>query len=160
MEFYVCIVYLYYSIIRNYFHLFEYKMNCQDKCATELQTQKKNIIEAIVKTGYGDLFTEKLEHIESEMLTVTEMLQRQEKSNKRVIVTEEMIREYLGSFKQFILKRDKPQIKKFVNAYVERVDIYHDKVKVTLKVSLSSDQQKNIEYSFEKDASREEIRTA
>lgn len=126
----------------------------------ELQTQKKNVIEAIAKTGYGDLFTEKLEQIESEILTVTEMLQRQEKLNKRVIVTEEMIREYLGSFKQFILKRDKPQIKKFIDAYVERVEVFHEKVKVVLKVSLSSDQQKNIEYSFEKDASREEIKTA
>lgn len=75
-------------------------------------------------------------------------------------ITEDMVRNYLSSFKQFVLKRDKPQIKKFIDSYVERVDVYQDKVKVTFKVSLSNNQLENVEYSFEKDANRKELKTA
>ncbi|MEM1485549.1 recombinase family protein [Oscillospiraceae bacterium PP1C4] len=126
----------------------------------ELETSKSNIIDAITKTGFADVFTQKLADIESEMATVSVMLKRLEKSKPVSEITEDMVQQYLGSFKHFILKRDKPQIKKFIDSYVERVDVFKDKVKVTFKISLGVNQLKNVEYSFEKNTSRKELKSA
>lgn len=126
----------------------------------ELEHQKTNIIDAITTAGIDDVFTQKLKDIECEMASVSALLKRLESSKPITQITEDMVRNYLSSFKQFVLKRDKPQIKKFIDSYVERVDVYHEKVKVTFKVCLDHDQLKNVEYSFEKDASREELKSA
>ncbi len=126
----------------------------------ELETGKTNIIEAIAKSGFADVFTKKLADIETETATVTAMLKRLDKSKPVLEITEDMVIEYLSSFKHFVLRRDKPQIKKFIDSYVERVDVFKDNVKVTFKVSLGIKQLKDVEYSFEKDASREELKSA
>lgn len=126
----------------------------------ELEQQKANIIDAITQTGLNDVFTQKLKELERDIASVSGFLKRLEHNKPVTKITEKMVRNYLSSFKQFVLKRDKPQIKKFIDSYVERVDVYQNKVKVTFKVSLSNNQLENVEYSFEKDANRKELKTA
>lgn len=126
----------------------------------ELENNKANIIEAIAKSGFADVFSQKLSEIESEINTVQTMLRQDSKACITTTITEDVVRQYLSSFKTYILKRDMPQIKKFIDSYVERVDVYRDKVKVKFKVLLSVDEQNTVEYAFENAASRKEVRTA
>ncbi|MEM1485576.1 hypothetical protein V6615_11960 [Oscillospiraceae bacterium PP1C4] len=92
----------------------------------ELETSKSNIIDAITKTGFTDVFTQKLADIESKMAPVSVMLKCLEKSKPVSEITEDM----------------------------------KDKVKVTFTISLGVNQLKDVGYSFEKDASRKELRSA
>ena len=126
----------------------------------ELEHNKTNIIEAIAKSGYAEVFSQKLSEIESEIATVQAMLKQDAKSCTTTTITEDMVRQYLSTFKSFVLKRDKPQIKKFIDSYVERVDVYRDKVIVKLRVSLSLDEQNTVTYAVEDGASRKEVRSA
>lgn len=124
----------------------------------ELTARRANIVQAIAKTGFEETFSRELAEIESQLAKVLTLLDQHKQQKPMEPVTETMVREYLGSVKEFILKRDKPQIKKFIDSYVERVDVYMDKVKVTLKVALGSEQ--SLEYAFDQHSDRQAIKSA
>ena len=128
----------------------------------ELERNKANLVEAISQTGLQDVFAQKLVDIEAELKAVTSLLHSCDSSHQTTMVTEDMVRGYLGSFREFVLKRDIPQIKKFNDSYVERVDVYKEKVIVTFKVALSDglDQSQTLSYRFEKDTNRQTLKTA
>lgn len=126
----------------------------------ELQHNKENLIDAISKTGLNDTFTQKLSEIETEMASIAAMLEKSEKSQDLAVVTEEMVTQYIGSFKDYVLKRDKPQIKRMLASYVKRVDVFKDKITVTFKIAVPDALGNPVAISFEKEADKDSIRIA
>ncbi len=126
----------------------------------ELEKSKQNLIEAIAKTGYSNLFNDKIKEIEAEISTVTSMLKRLEYEKINVVVTEEMVRSYFSNFKTLVEQKNFPQIKRFIDSYVERVDVFQDTVKVTFKVAFSLCQSGDVVYYFEREVDRKKAKTA
>lgn len=126
----------------------------------ELQHNKENLIDAISKTGLNDIFTQKLSEIEAEMASIAAMLNKSEKSQDLAVVTEEMVTQYIGSFKDYVLKRDKPQIKRMLANYVKRVDVFKDRITVTFKIAVPDALGNPVAISFEKEADKDSIRIA
>ncbi len=126
----------------------------------ELQHNKENLIDAISKTGLNDTFTQKLSEIETEMASIAAMLDKSEKAQNMTAVTEEMITQYIGSFKDYVLKRDKPQIKRMLSSYVQRVDVFKDRITVTFKIAVPDAMNAPVAISFEKEADKDSIRIA
>ena len=115
----------------------------------ELQHNKENLIDAISKTGLNDTFTQKLSEVEDEMASLAAMMDKSEKSQNMTTVTEEMVTQYIGSFKDYVLKRDKPQIKRMLANYVKRVDVFKDKITVTFKIVVPDAMNNPVAISFE-----------
>ena len=126
----------------------------------ELHHNKENLIDAISKTGLNDTFTQKLSEIETEMASIAALLNKSEKSQDMAVVTEEMVTQYIGSFKDYVLKRDKPQIKRMLANYVKRVDVFKDKITVTFKIAVPDALGNPVAISFEKEADKDSIRIA
>lgn len=137
------------------------KTQCKHRL-TELQLSKANIIEAIAKSGLNDLFTEKLNQIESEIVTVCDTIKRITNKQSYTNVTEDIVREYFSQFKMYVEQRNIPQVKKYIESYVERIDVYPDTIKVTFKVAFffCSDLPQDLYYKFTAETTRCSLKTA
>ncbi|MCL2578700.1 MAG: recombinase family protein [Oscillospiraceae bacterium] len=125
----------------------------------ELNKEKSNIIDAIAKTGLQDTFTERLTDLEQELAQITAQLKYSDKANATPTITEDMVRGYLGSFREFVKRRDIPQIKVFIDSYVERVEVFQTHVKLTLKVAFLEDSSHSLDsYTFDVNTSRRQLK--
>lgn len=98
--------------------------------------------------------------IEVEIATVTAMKLTAEKAHKLTHVTEEMVEQYIGDFKDYVLKRDKPQIRRMLVSYLEKVDVYKDKITVTFKIAVPDTQNQEVAIRFEREADKDKLKTA
>ena len=71
-----------------------------------------------------------------------------------------MVMQYIGSFKDYVLKRDKPQIKRMLANYVKRVDVFEDKITVMFKIAVPDTSGNPVAICFEKKDDKESIRIA
>lgn len=94
------------------------------------------------------------------MASIAAMLEKSEKSQNMMAVTEEMVMQYIGAFKDYVLKRDKPQIKRMLANYVKRVDVFKDRITVTFKIAVPDALGNPVAISFEKEADKDSIRIA
>lgn len=126
----------------------------------ELEGNRKNIVDAITKTGFNATFEQKLKDIETEIATVTAMQLNAEKTQKLTYVTAEMVEKYIGCFKEYVLKREKPQIRRMLSSYLDRVDVYKDKITVTFRIAVPDTQNQEVAISFEREAGKDKLKTA
>ncbi|MEN6463354.1 MAG: hypothetical protein ABFC94_18545 [Syntrophomonas sp.] len=49
-------------------------------------------------------------------------------------LTPEQMKKLFSVFKQFVMEKNLPECKKFIDHYVEKVVVFHDHVELTLKV--------------------------
>lgn len=70
-----------------------------------------------------------------------------------------MVRNYFSKFSDFIKQRDYPEIKRIINNYVDRVDVYKDKVTVTFKVAFDFDNcaDGELKYTFDSTIGRDNL---
>ena len=71
-----------------------------------------------------------------------------------------MVTQYIGSFKDYVLKRDKPQIKRMLANYVKRVDVFEDKITVMFKIAVPDASGNPVAISFEREDDKDYIRIA
>lgn len=121
---------------------------------TDLNRKKGNLVEAITNTGYAASLGEKLAELEASIETVRSKLANADHDIQSDVVTEEMVGQYLSGFKEVLSKRDMPQIKRLIEAYVERVDVYHDEMTATFKIELPIRKEGNPTYHFERNIRR------
>jgi site-specific DNA recombinase len=62
--------------------------------------------------------------------------------NAEVKITEEMVIELINRSKDFIRTRNIPEIRQFINAYVEKVVVYQDTVDVIFKINVPDEDDK------------------
>lgn len=127
---------------------------------SDLEQQKKNIVEAIAKTGYGNIFDSKLQEINGELESIAVSESELPSGQMQITVTEANVREYLGAFRSYVKNRDIPQMKKFIDSYIERVEVFNDRVKVTFKVAFSFCGDFDNCYCFEVKQRRNRLKSA
>ena len=125
----------------------------------ELEQQKGNIIDAIAKTGLQDTFTAHLTAIQQELGQIAEQLKYAAQALAGATITEDMVSGYLGNFREFVRQRDIPQIKTFLDSYVERVEVFQTHVRVVFKMALVQDCGRTLDtYTFDESISRRQLK--
>lgn len=111
-------------------------------------------------SGYSEVFNDKLKEIEEETKAIEGIAQRFESDKVNIIVTEDMVRGYFSNFKTLVEQRDFPQIKRFLDSYIDRIDVYDETIKVTFKVAFSLCPNGDYVYHFEREVARIKTKTA
>ena len=94
--------------------------------------QIENIINAISDGNYQQAMRERLDGLEAEKIKIEADLRLMAEVQPEIpTITEGMIRETLTNFKQFVQTRNIPEVSRFINSYVEKVQVFKDDVKVT-----------------------------
>ena len=105
------------------------------KLAT-VNRQIDNITAAIADGLYQPSMKEKLDALEAERIKIEADLRLMSEVQPEIpTITEGMIRETLTNFKQFVQTRNIPEVSRFINSYVERVEVFRDDVTVTFKAA-------------------------
>lgn len=71
-----------------------------------------------------------------------------------------MVEKYIGCFKEYVLKRDKPQIRRMLSSYLDRVDVYKDRITVTFRIAVPDTQNQEVAICFEREADKDKLKTA
>jgi len=129
----------------------------------ELKREKSNIIDAIAKTGLQDTFAERLSTIEQELDHINAQFAYSDKTLASTEITEDMVRGYLSSFQEFVKQRDIPQIKTFIDSYVDRAEVFQTHVNLIFKIALTegsshASDTSNTTYTFGITASRRQLK--
>lgn len=66
-------------------------------------------------------------------------------------VTEDTLRQLLSMFQKFVIEQNIPECKKFIRSFVQKVVVYHTRVEVILRVSMTPDDGGAVTLSSEGD---------
>ncbi len=103
-----------------------------------INQQMNNLIAAISDGLYQPSMKEKLNGLEAEKIKLESELKLLSEVQPEIPpITEGMIRETLINFKHFVKTRNIPEVARFIQSYVERVEVFEDDIKVTFKVAFS-----------------------
>jgi len=74
-----------------------------------------------------------------------------------------MVRGYLSSFREFVKQRDIPQIKTFIDSYVDKAEVFQTHVNLIFKIALTegsshASDTSNTTYTFGITASRRHLK--
>ena len=103
-----------------------------------------NILNAIMNGIVNNILKDKLDELEQVKLNLDLKMNELKIENKvadGICITEEQIKNMFSRFKEFVLKRNIPECKKFIGDYIKEVIVYKDHVEVVFNVvfSLSDD---------------------
>jgi site-specific DNA recombinase len=96
-----------------------------------------NIVNAIANGYMQSIFKEKMSALEEEKALLETRLREIETSNPAKKIDEAMLKKMIGMFQQFVREKNVPECKKFIQAFVQKVDVFKDHVEVTFKVPSS-----------------------
>lgn len=117
------------------------------KNLAETQKQIENIITAIGNGFFHETFKSRMSELEEEKLSLETSIHQLKARTTTTEITKDNLRRLLSMFRQFVAEKNIPECKKFIDHYVDRVTVYHDRLDVTLKLMLSNGQKDN-SYSF------------
>lgn len=103
---------------------------------SETERQIANIVSAVSQGFVQDSFRDRLTGLENEKtkleVRIKELCLQVSATSQ---LTTDQIRKLFSMFKHFVMEKNLPECKKFIDHYVEKVVIFHDHVEVTLKVA-------------------------
>lgn len=103
----------------------------------DIEIQIGNIVNAIASGFMQGSFKEKMSALEQEKALLETKLREIETSNPSTKIDEAMLKQMIGMFQQFVREKNVPECKKFIQAFVQRVDVFKEHVEVTFKVPSS-----------------------
>ncbi|QNK57437.1 recombinase family protein [Paenibacillus sp. PAMC21692] len=107
-----------------------------EKNLRETGKQIDNIVTAIASGVSNAALLGKLEELEAQKLKLGQHIVEHGTRKKKAAVTEDVLRQLLSKFKDHVANRDLPEIKKFVDSYVEKVIVYKKHVELILKLEM------------------------
>lgn len=109
-------------------------------CANLADTDKQiaNIVAAITQGFVQNSFKDKMTELEEDKLRLEVRIQELRMKSTVKVLAEDEIRRLFSVFKNFVAEKNIPECKKFINNYVEKVLVFHDRVEVTLKVAIEN----------------------
>lgn len=96
-----------------------------------------NILNAIMNGIVNNILKDKLDELEQVKLNLDLKMNELKIENKvadGICITEEQIKSMFSRFKEFVLKRNIPECKKFIGDYIKEVIVYKDHVEVIFNV--------------------------
>ncbi|MGX4583027.1 recombinase family protein [Paenibacillus chitinolyticus] len=112
-----------------------------EKNLRETGKQIDNIVSAIASGVSNATLLGKLEELEVQKLKLEQRFLEYNASKKTAPVTEDALRQLLSKFKEHIDSRNLPEVKKFVDSYVEKVIVYKKHVDLILKLNFDAKQK-------------------
>ncbi|WP_027400085.1 recombinase family protein [Anaerovorax odorimutans] len=111
------------------------KRNIIEKELLEINKQIENIIEAISNGFYQEEFKTKIESLKQRKIDLEASLKEISVENKAPIVTETDIRKLILDFKEYVIRKNVPECKKFIQDFVKEVIVYNEHIEVIFNVS-------------------------
>ncbi|NMM65216.1 recombinase family protein [Clostridium sp. P21] len=110
----------------------------------EVRKQIDNIVVAITNGFYQSEFKAKMEELEERKSRLELSIKEIEVKNNIPSITEEQVKNMFAMFKGYVLERNIPECKKFIQSYVHKVIVYKDRVEVIFNVAFNFLQEKDV----------------
>lgn len=108
------------------------------KAQTELAKLNKQLGNIVTAVSNGNAFQSLLDQMgeleERKVLLETRIQELETKTNE-IVVTEEAMRNLFKMFREAVQNHNVPEIRRFVDIYVQKVVVYRERVEVTFRVS-------------------------
>lgn len=101
----------------------------------QVNKQIENIVTAITNGFYQDEFKAKMEDLKNKKLRLETNLKEYEVKGGMNAITEEQVKQLFSMFKGFVMERNLPECKKFIQNYVDKVIVYRGHVEVIFSVA-------------------------
>lgn len=125
---------------------------------TAIEIKINNITDAIAQGMNQKVMFEKMETLHLEKQQLQNDLTDVNTIEETVDVTEDEIRELLEKTKAMVRTKNIPEVRRFINRFIQKVVVHTDKVEVTFKVAFLIGEKWTPAYSFTKWLSREAIK--
>ena len=102
----------------------------------EINKQLDNIVSAVAQGFTQSAFLEKMTELEEQKSNVEISIKELDLNNKKTVITEDILRQLFGMFKDYVAEKNIPEIKKFIGSYVEKVIVYKEHVDVIFKIKI------------------------
>lgn len=123
-----------------------------DRTLSKLKKRRQNIVNAIADGLMQEDFAEILEKIKADEALLQAKQSELTVKNPEMCFSESDLRGLIAEFSGYVMTRNIPECKKFIQQFVEKVTVYDTKVEVTLRVA--SLFMSGEEYTFTKSMGR------
>lgn len=103
---------------------------------SKVTKQIGNIVTAVSNGNAFQALLDQMGELEERKALLEVRAQELSAKNYEVVVTEDSLRGLFGMFRDAVKQKDIPEIKKFVDSYVQKVVVYRSRVEVTFRVSV------------------------
>lgn len=103
----------------------------------EIDTQIGNIVTAIASGFMQEEFKTKMEELKNKKSDLEYKMTQLESKDMTQIITEEDVRSLLNNFSGYVISRNIPECKKFIQDFVKEVVVYKEHIEVIFNVSFS-----------------------
>lgn len=110
-------------------------MSLQKKL-NETNKQIKNIVEAIAQGFTQNSFMNKMDHLEQLKVKCEAKIIELKNRSRGKEITPDILRTLIRKFKSYVAENNIPEIKKFINSYVDKVIVYPKHVEVIYKLQI------------------------
>lgn len=101
----------------------------------EVKEQIDNIVSAITKGLFHEEFKVKMDELHNKKNKLELNIRELESKSHAPTISEEQIRNLFSMFRSFVMERNLPECKKFIQNYVNKVIVYKDHVEVIFNVA-------------------------
>lgn len=115
----------------------EEKKEVINKEIKEIESQINNIVTAIASGFMQEEFKIKMEELKNRKSELEFKLSELKSDEIIQVVTESDVRNLLNNFSGYVMSRNIPECKKFIQSFVKEVVIYKEHIEVTFNVSFS-----------------------
>lgn len=117
----------------------------------DINKQIQNIVNAIASGYMQPEFKEKMTELDEQKAICETQLFEIHVPEERTVVTEPMLRKMIGMFRDFVQAKNIPECKKFIQSFVKRVVVFHDRVEVTMRLAITPAQGDSLILHSEED---------
>lgn len=103
----------------------------------EIDTQISNIVTAIASGFMQEEFKIKMDELKNKKSDLEYKMTQLESKDMTQIITEEEVRSLLNNFSGYVISRNIPECKKFIQDFVKEVVVYKEHIEVIFNVSFS-----------------------
>nr|WP_235700120.1 MULTISPECIES: recombinase family protein [Clostridium] len=96
----------------------------------DIDEQINNIVSAIMKGFAHEEFKTMMDDLKGKKAKLEVAIKEQENRSKAPKITEEQVKQLFSMFRDFVIQRNIPKCKKFIQNYVNKVIVYKDHVEV------------------------------
>lgn len=114
----------------------QHELNRAQADLAKLNKQISNIVVAVSNGNVFQSLLDQMGELQGRKALLEMRIQELETKKRETIVTEDAMRGLFGMFRKAVKNKDFPEIKKFVDSYVQKVIVYRHRVEVTFRVSV------------------------
>ena len=103
----------------------------------EIDTQLSNIVTAIASGFMQEEFKTKMDELKNKKTDLEYKMTQLESKDMTQIITEEDVRSLLNNFSGYVISRNIPECKKFIQDFVKEVVVYKEHIEVIFNVSFN-----------------------